>query len=232
MKVLIRKTTAVWTKEEGFSFLLVILVGTLFVGPLLKDWFPFLAAVGTGLFVLLFVVGAIVVSRNAWGAVGVSLLAGSSIALEVAHQISGVDEFASWRVGTGCLTMGVFTAVTLSRVFAPGPVTSHRLVGAVVAFLLVGLTCAFASEWLEVVRPGSFQTTGNPRAGTYPALLYYSFVTLTTVGYGDVMPVSPAARALSNVESLVGILYPAVLIGRLISRQGAGGAPGSDGSTT
>ena len=106
-----------------------------------------------------------------------------------------------------------------------GPVTSHRLVGAVVAYLLVGLTWAYVYDWLEVVRPGSFHGSAGAAEGSYPTLLYYSFVTLTTVGYGDVTPVSSAARALSNLESLLGILYPAVLIGRLLSMQVAAAHP-------
>lgn len=227
MRRLIRKTTSVWEREEGFWFLLALLVGALFVAPLLKDWLPVLAAAGTALLVLLFVVGAIVLARNVWAAVAVSLLAGSAVALEMVYEISGTDSFAPWRTGTACLTIGLFTAVTLRRVFAPGPVTSHRLVGAVVAYLLVGLTWAYAYQWLAVVRPGSFQAAASAREGSYPTLLYFSFVTLATVGYGDVVPVSSAARALANVESLVGVLYPAIFIGRLLSKQMEGKPPSS-----
>jgi voltage-gated potassium channel Kch len=50
-------------------------------------------------------------------------------------------------------------------------------------------------------------------------LYYFSFVTLTTVGYGDILPVAPVARALATLEALVGQLYPAILIARLVSLQ-------------
>ena len=143
MRRLIDKTTSVWQKEEGFSVLLGLLVGALFFAPLLKDSLPGLAAAGTALLVLLFVVGALVVSRNVWAALGVSLLAGSAVALEMVYEISGTDSYAPWRLGAAGLTFALFTAVTLARVFAPGPVTSHRLVGAVVAFLLAGITWAY-----------------------------------------------------------------------------------------
>ena len=52
-----------------------------------------------------------------------------------------------------------------------------------------------------------------------PKLVYFSFVTLTTTGYGDFTPVNPVARALSNLESLVGQLYPVVLIARLVAME-------------
>lgn len=225
MRRLIHKTTSVWKREEGATLLLVLLVAIIFVAPFLREWFPFLAAGSTALLVLLFAVGALVVARNIWAGVAVSVLAGFAIALEMVHQIVGTDPWAVWRLGTACLTIGLFAAVTLARVFAPGPVTSHRLVGAVVAYLLLGLTWAYAYDWLEFARPGSFHAGGGVTEGAYPTLLYYSFVTLTTVGYGDVTPVSSAARALSNLESLVGVLYPAVLIGRLLSKQVAGAPP-------
>lgn len=225
MRRLIHKTTSVWTKEEGAALLLPLLVASIFVAPLLRDWFPVLAALGTAFLVLLFVVGAVVVARNVWGGIVISVLAGSAITLEMVRQIGGADSFAPWRLGLSGLTLGLFTAVMLARVFAPGPVTSYRLVGAVAAYLLVGLTWAYAYDLLEVVRPGSFQASRSVTEGSYPPLLYYSFVTLTTVGYGDITAVSSAARALSNLESLIGVLFPAVLIGRLLSKQVAGRPP-------
>ena len=226
MRRLIHRTTAIWKKEEGFSLLLALLVACLFVAPLLKDEFPFLAAVGTGLLILLFVVGGLVVARSAWGAISISLLAGSAIALEVVRQIDPTDSLAAWRLGVTSLTIGLFAVVTLARVFSPGEVTSHRLTGAVVAYLLVGLTWAYVYDLLETVRPGSFTGVHGASQGAYSALQYFSFVTLTTVGYGDIAPVSSTARALSNLESLVGILYPAVLIGRLLSKQVGGAEKG------
>jgi hypothetical protein len=230
MRRLVHRTTAVWRKEEGFSLLLALLVGSLFVAPLVKEAFPGLAAVTAGLSYLLFVVGALVVSRTARGALAVSVLAGAAIALEIVHQVDSTDPFVAWRLGAACLVFGVFALATLARVFAAGPVTSHRLVGAVVAYLLVGVTWAHAYGLIEALRQGSFRAAdGSSEA--YPRFLYYSFVTLTTVGYGDITPVSSAARALSNIESLVGILFPAILIGRLLSKQGAGVPPEPPAST-
>lgn len=226
MRRLVHKTTSVWKREEGFLLLLPTLILAIFVAPLLRDWFPVFAAASTAFSILLFVVGAFVVARNVWGGILAFVLAGSAIALEMLRELSGVDSFAVWRLGAACLTLGLFTAVVLLRVFAPGPVSSYRLVGAVVAYLLVGLTWAYVYDLLEAVHPGSFSTAhGGMAEGSYPTVLYYSFVTLTTVGYGDVTPVSAAARALSNLESLVGVLFPAVLIGRLLSMRAAGAPP-------
>jgi hypothetical protein len=228
MRRLAHRTASVWKREEGASVLFAFLVVNLFVVPFLRASFPALAPVSSVALVLLFVVGVLVVFASPWAKVGACLFAGSAIALELVRLIGGGDPFGPWRAGASCVTIGLFAVVTLFRVFAPGEITAHRLVGAVAAYLLVGLTWALAYEWLELVRPGSLQVGASPADGAYPATLYFSFVTLTTVGYGDVTPVSQQARALSNLESLIGVLYPAVLIGRLLSMDAVGGPPPAD----
>src|SRR5512135_1423621 len=155
MRTLLRRTTVLWTREEGPTLVLVFLLALLFVVPFLEEWFPVVAPASTGFFILLLVAGVRAVSRSLWAALVVSLLAGTAIAFEVVRQLGGGDSLAGWRTGAGCLTVGLFAAVTLFRVFAPGPITGHRLVGAVAVYLLAGLTWAFAYEWLSVMRPGS-----------------------------------------------------------------------------
>jgi hypothetical protein len=225
MKRLFLGTASVWKREEGSSVLFAFLVVNLFIVPFLRAWFPVLAPASTVALVLLFVVGVLVVFPSVWAKGAACLFAGSATALEIARLVGGGDPFGPWRVGAACFTIGLFTVVTLFRVFAPGPVTTHRLVGAVAAYLLVGLTWALAYEWLETVHPGSLQAGPNPTEGAYPSILYFSFVTLTTVGYGEMTPLSPQARALSNLESLIGVLYPAVLIGRLLSMHDVASPP-------
>ena len=225
MRRIVHGTTSVWKREEGASVLFAFLVVNLFVVPFLRAWFPVLAPVSTVALVLLFIVGVLVVFPSAWAKLVACLFAGSAIALEIVRVGGGGDPFGPWRAGSSCATIGLFGVVTLFRVFAPGPITRYRLIGAVAAYLLVGLTFALAYEWLELVRPGSLHVGANPAEGAYPETLYFSFVTLTTVGYGDITPVSQQARALSNLESLIGVLYPAVLIGRLLSMHGSAGTP-------
>lgn len=230
MPPFLHRTVSIWRREEGASLLLVFLLAHLFLVSFLRAWFPNLAPASAAVFALLFVVGVLVVFRSAWAKAAGCVVAGAAIALELAHVVTGADPFAAWRTGSSCVMIAVFAAVTLVRVFAPGQVTTHRLVGAVSAYLLVGLAFALGFEWLEVARPGSFLAGHDPGEGAYPALLYFSFVTLTTVGYGDVLPLSQQARALANLESLIGVLYPAVLIGRLVSMHAAGSPspPGED----
>ena len=111
------------------------------------------------------------------------------------------------------------SAVVARAVFGPGKVTFHRIVGGILLYLTIGLTfvalfglVAFnvpdAFKGLET-QHGNFAIAGN--------LIYFSFVTLTTIGYGDIVPLHPYARGLANLEAVIGQLYPATLLARLVT---------------
>lgn len=117
------------------------------------------------------------------------------------------------------LVLGVLAAVVLVQVFRAGPITAGRIVGAVVFYLLLGLMWANVYTIVVLVRSDAFQFPVAPRSTNdlVAQLIYFSFITLTTTGYGDILPLQPLARTLSNLEALVGQLYPAILIARLVS---------------
>jgi len=121
------------------------------------------------------------------------------------------------HLGLLIVILGVFAAGILARVFRPGPVTLHRILGAVSAYLLVGLMWAFAYLALRLSIPGAVEFQIDP--GGPPALdsfIYFSFGTLTSVGYGAAAAVNPVARSLVMTESLVGQFYPPIFIGSLV----------------
>ena len=100
-----------------------------------------------------------------------------------------------------------------------GPITTHRIQGSILVYLLIGFTWSVAYQLLHTLSPAAFSfAQGDPGpAHARDPLIYYSFVTLTTVGYGDITPVHPTARSLAIAEALIGQLYPAILIARLVS---------------
>lgn len=102
--------------------------------------------------------------------------------------------------------------------FGPGKVNYHRIIGAVLLYLLIALTFVALYTFVGLTDPNAF--TGLVFEDT-PAmasrLIYFSFVTLTTVGYGDIVPVHPLARSLCNLEAIAGQLYPATLLARLVT---------------
>ncbi len=123
---------------------------------------------------------------------------------------------------SGLLFLLFVTAVMISAIISNPSVTADTLAGAVSAYLLVGITFGLAYLLIESLVPGSFRDTVQPGKHFTPAdFTFFSFVTLTTVGYGDIVPWGPHARALAVLESVLGIMYPAVLVSRLVGLQGS-----------
>ncbi|HEY6548319.1 MAG TPA: potassium channel family protein [Vicinamibacteria bacterium] len=128
-------------------------------------------------------------------------------------------------VAAGLVSVAAMALVVLAQTFRAGPVNVHRIQGAVAAYLLLGLGWALAYELVALLATGAFSGSGLG-GGERPGFVYFSFVTLSTVGYGDVTPVHPVARSLAVAEALTGQLYPAILIGRLVTLATGSGPAG------
>src|SRR6516225_7839175 len=101
---------------------------------------------------------------------------------------------------------------------APGRVTFHRVLGAIALYLNIGLMFGAIYRMIWYFIPSSL--TNIPGDAGWPAygqILYFSFVTLTSTGFGDIVPVHPVIRMLVNVEAIIGQLYPPTLLARLIT---------------
>jgi hypothetical protein len=110
---------------------------------------------------------------------------------------------------------GVTSVALFSHLLKAKEVTADLIMGAASAYLLIGLLWAFVFFFLETFSPGSFNIAGS-RVDMDSQLIYYSFVTLTTVGYGDITAATTTARSLSVLEAAIGQLYLAVLVARLV----------------
>jgi len=120
----------------------------------------------------------------------------------------------------GNMAGAVVAAFVIGRaVLAPGTVTPHRVIGAIVVYLNFGLFFTTAYRLLWDLDPTSLSGIPSETEHLHAAgmILYFSFVTLTTVGYGDIVPLHPLARSLANLQGIVGQLYPATLLARLIT---------------
>jgi hypothetical protein len=212
-----------WHADHGLSIFLAALLALLFVLP------PFLGeSTGhwyAGDVVLATVLLSGVVALTAAGLRRTLLL---SLVL-----FSAAVDVASWFMpvapvlvtGTSLLALLVLLALVLFRTLLDGPVTRHRIQGAIAAYLLLGVAWAHAYLLVAQSRPGAFSGAVTVDQGAR-AFVYFSFVTLTTVGYGDILPVHPAARSLAMLEAVTGPLYLAILVARLVSQAVAsGGGP-------
>ena len=123
------------------------------------------------------------------------------------------------RVGLalGLSTLSFVCVALLVGIFEGRTVTAGSISSSLSVYLLLGIVWSLAYLLVELGSPGSFYGLGEGSAAeTQRDLLYYSFMTLVTVGYGDIGPVSPGARALAISEAVVGQLYLVVLVASLV----------------
>ncbi len=128
----------------------------------------------------------------------------------------------SLALASKSLTLAFFVFIIcamLSHVVKDEEVTANKICGALSVYLLIGVTWAALFTIIEGIRPQSFVIADVQGAGVREMsthFMYYSFVTLTTLGYGDIAPLTPTAKAFSFVEAVIGQIYLAVLIARLV----------------
>ena len=207
-----------WQSQANLSFFLALLVALGFILPALgfgKGDERLYSDIGFSL--MLFSGVAI-----AWGRRWLFALAGfvssAAIAVRWMAWLTPTPALLLWATIWSMVAVVVIALVLLAQVLRSGPVNSYRIQGAIAVYLLFGVAWAHAYHITAALHPGSF----NSAAGEMSSVLdwvYYSFVTLTTVGYGDITPVKPIARALSMGEALTGQLYLAVLIARLVAME-------------
>ncbi|MBI0583447.1 MAG: two pore domain potassium channel family protein [Methanomassiliicoccus sp.] len=117
----------------------------------------------------------------------------------------------------GTMILGLVSLLLFLALFKTQEVDSNTIWQAISVYLLLGLTWACFFAFIEAVTPGSFQDSVNPdQAMSFSTLVYYSFVTLATLGYGDILPSTQATRGVVILEVLMGVLYMAILISRLV----------------
>ena len=117
------------------------------------------------------------------------------------------------------LIIAVTIGLVVARaVFGRGRVTYHRIVGAILLYLLIAVTFATLFAFVGLSISDAFKGIAfKDDLALASSLFYFSFVTLTSTGYGDIVPVHPLARSLCNLECIIGQLYPATILARLVT---------------
>jgi hypothetical protein len=167
---------------------------------------------------VIFVVGVFVMSGSRIAAAamlgGLAMATAGAILRIRSPSLLDINLFAGSRV-----IMGVTLGWVVGRaVFAAGRITYHRVMGAVLLYLTVAVIFTALFAVVGTLVPKAFAglvVEDSPALASN--LIYFSFATLTTTGYGDVFPVHPVARSLCNLEAIFGQLYPATLLARLVT---------------
>ena len=204
-------------RTSRFRILLVSLVGLLVVYPYAERT-PLGAAALTAVASLVLIAALVAIADRrgplAWGlALGLPALACDWLTLFGAGALVTAAAYLLEAAFYGYVALLAFL-----EVFARGnAVTSDSLAGAVCVYLLIGVAWAASFTLLETLSPGSFHLPNASPQAVWDSFLFFSFTTLTTLGYGDITPISDAARSLANLEATTGVLYVAIMVARLVA---------------
>ena len=210
--------TVLWG-ETWFDVSLYLLFFSVFLAPFI-DSAPLRLLIMSLIMSLMMIAGVLSVSGHALMRIVAGLTACIAIVLRWLQFFIPSPEL----VRVGMLSVLVFlimlNVVTLTKVFAKGRVTTHRIKGAIACYILFGMTWAILYTFLDLILPNAFSLPPGDGLLTIERqekLTFFSYVTLTTVGYGDILPTHDITRMFAVMQALVGQLYPATLLARLVS---------------
>jgi Ion channel len=210
--------TARHAKQNRCLFLMLGLLAVLAVGPWLEG---VRARVVLYLLEISVFASAVRAIGGGWRySIPLFVLGLATLALGLLAMATGSPSWMEFAFGLYI----AFAIVTLVRVLGyvmqPGTVTADKIYGALSVYLLAGFAWGGAYALTELLRPDSFQWTPASQRSSLTLLqsfVYLSFVTLATLGYGDIVPVTPQARSLALLEAIFGTFYVVVIIARLVA---------------
>lgn len=206
-------------QHKNFSWLLVALLVLLVGVPVLDEIELFPERLTRALIVSwLLIVG--VWSLRGFGQyfeVGIGL-AVAGVVLNAIAVRSGASLFDFGAYGALIVFLLVAIWCTLRQVIFDTEISLNRLVGAISVYLMLGVLWAAAYTVTDLAAPGSFDGPVAIHGGPWDSdWLYFSFVTMTTLGYGDLLPLSGTARLLDYLQAVFGQFYIAILVAGLVS---------------
>lgn len=205
--------------DKGLTAILILLIPAMFLSPLLDSE---LARISFAiLFTALLLSGVANVSTHLLPRFAAGLLVGITIITHWLHNFTSDHRLAFWAIFLSLLCFLLLSVVILKQVFQDGPVTVAKIKGAVAVYILIGFTWSYIYRLIDLQVPMAFNLPASlpspDEARNSADLTYFSFVTLTTLGYGDITAAHPLSRMFVIIEALIGQLYPATLLARLVS---------------
>ena len=217
MRKLIGKLQSYWLADASFVTLLIMLVTAVFILPIIME----LSSVGVLLFNILLLgvfFSGIFSTRSVWLIAISALLFTVHLALRLIRYGENPYSFFILENVIGIANALVFIFINFRLLFRDQSVNAYRIVGAINVYLLFALMGALTLEIIQAATGASI--AGNVvLKGTeedYVYFIYFSLASLTTVGFGDIYAVGAPTKMLATFLSTVGILFPAIIIARLV----------------
>ena len=150
----------------------------------------------------------------------------ATLSVRWAERLSGAPQLDLGALSISVLWLIYADTIIIAHLFKRRDVTVDTILGAIVAYLLVAVAFTLVFEIIETRNPGSFSGLADgaalDRSELTNSMMYLSLVCITTMGFGDIVPLSDIARPLAVLEGVFGQLYLAVMIARLVGLQIAG----------
>jgi len=214
-----KRLTHFWNEEHSLTALLILLMVEVFIIVPSTRAGHALGLIGIVVFSFLLLAGLLAMARHRIFQVVSGVFVISAIAVRLARSAFGVSGLLPWDALLSILSVIGMVIVVLWQVYREGPVTGHRVRGAIAAYLLIAILFAYSYTLFYYLVPGAFQLPAWVEAGAErgETFFYFSMVALTTTGFGDITAIHPLARSLVMLEGFIGQLYPAILIARLVT---------------
>jgi hypothetical protein len=205
-------------KKNTYTRLLTTLILLLFLSPLVEGRIGSLLTALIFLWANLFALETIYLpSSIIWS---LRIIAGLGFACDIVEFPNNIqlNDFLS-LITYCCYALFMMGAILIigKRIFSEQKVNNDILRGGICLYLLIGILWFIFYGIIEFVASGSFNHSDNNNLEIKHKLMYFSFTTLTTLGYGDVTPAKSITMLLANAEAIIGQLYPAIFIARLVS---------------
>ena len=201
--------------ENRFLILLVLILSTIVLTPFLDHFLETKILMDIFLTVLFFSIIFAIRSKRS------HLIIASILVLPLVLSTWSYYFYYSTQLSLltrifGALFFGYAVIIILQMIARSTEITRETIFAAIVAYLLIALMWAFIYMILEMVVPGSFSFPDKSIRAETMHFEYFSFVTITTLGYGDVIPLTNRASALALLEALIGQIYLVVLVAWLV----------------
>ena len=197
--------------------LMAILTISVVVAPLIMGKHPLVATVFSCLMLIGMQLSLTTLIRNNPSIRMALKISGIGLILLISYSL--IAQLPLWlsyaSLGLSMVFHLAIMVMLMLYLFSPRP-QMEKLLCAINFYLLTGITFSYLFLITHALIPNAFNVT-DQSVNSWPSYLYFSFITLTTLGYGDILPTAPLAKSLVTLEAIIGVLSPTIMIARFVS---------------